>query len=243
MIPIPAIDVKDGKVVRLIQGNFKEEKIYFDKPETVAKHFEEEGARRLHIVDLNGALEGTPKNAAHIEKILKAVKIPVELGGGIRRIETAKFYLNMGVSWVIFGTKACLDRHFTQEAIAEFKGKAIVGIDALNGFLATDGWTKITQTKAVEFAKNVEMLGCRTVIYTDIAKDGVLKGPNFQEIKNISQSLSIDLIASGGVGSLADIKGLLALGRPNIKGVIIGKALYENKFTMREAIGACSQKE
>lgn len=241
MVPIPAIDLKDGKVVRLLQGNFKEEKVYFEKPQEVARRFEEEGASRIHVVDLDGALKGEPKNTKSIEQILKTVRVPVEIGGGIRSLKSAKDYLAMGARWVIFGTKACLDLGFSRELIAELKEKAILGVDARDGFIATDGWTKTTQINAVQFIKDIEKIGGRTVIYTDISKDGVLAGPNLKEIAAVSEAVNLDIIASGGIGSLKDLKALMELKKKNVKGVIIGKALYENKFTVKEAIQACSQ--
>ena len=242
MIPIPAIDLKGGKVVRLLQGKFKEETIYPDGPEKIARRFEEQGASRIHVVDLDGALKGTPKNLSSIEKILKSVRTPLEVGGGIRSIEIAASFLEMGVAWVILGTKACLDEGFLKEALAELGEKVIVGIDALDGFIATDGWTQVTRTKATDLAKTVQSLGGKTVIYTDISKDGALKGPNLKQIRDFSQSFSEDVIASGGISSLDDLSKIMALKRENIKGVVIGKALYENKFTLKDAVKACSQK-
>ncbi|OIO39528.1 MAG: 1-(5-phosphoribosyl)-5-[(5-phosphoribosylamino)methylideneamino]imidazole-4-carboxamide isomerase [Candidatus Omnitrophica bacterium CG1_02_46_14] len=243
MIPIPAIDLKDGKVVRLLQGNFNEEKIYLETPEAVAKRFEEDGAARLHVVDLDGALGGQPKNLRSVEAIIKNVKIPVEVGGGIRNLKTAEEYFRMGVSWVIFGTQACLDSGFLKEAISGFREKLIVGIDALDGFVATHGWTKVTGIKAVDMAKDIQALGTKTAIYTDITKDGALQGMNLKEIKTLSSSISMDVIASGGVTSLGDLEALLDLKQKNITGVIIGKALYENKFSLKNAIKQCLQKE
>ncbi len=243
MIPIPAIDLKNGKVVRLLHGNFKEEKIYFDKPEVVAKRFADEGAARLHVIDLDGALEGRPKNSGCIEAILKSVKTPIEAGGGVRSLKAAAHYFEMGVSWVVFGTKACLDTGFMREAITEFKHRAIIGIDALDGFVATDGWTKITKIHAADLAKDVEALGGKTVIYTDISKDGALQGINLKEIQRLSQSVNMNIIATGGVSSLQDIQSLLDLKQRNIAGVVIGKALYENKIQLKDAVRTCLQKE
>ncbi len=241
MIPIPAIDLKDGKVVRLFQGKFDAEKVYFDKAEFVAKRFEAEGAARIHVVDLDGALRGCPKNLGEIEAVLKAVKTPVEVGGGIRDLKTVEQYLEMGAAWVILGTKACLDPGFMEEAIAEFRDQVIVGMDALDGLLATDGWTRTTQIKATDFVKQVELLGGKTVIYTDISKDGALRGPNLKEISALGRSVHLDVIASGGVGALEDLKSLIDLKQKNIIGIVIGKALYENKFSLKEAIDLCSQ--
>ena len=243
MIPIPAIDLKNGKVVRLLHGDFKEEKIYSETPVAVAKRFEEAGAARIHVVDLDGALEGRPKNLSSVEAIIRNIKTPVEAGGGVRSLKTAEEYFRMGVSWVIFGTQACLDSGFLKEAIAEFGPKAIIGIDALSGFVATDGWTKTTKIKAVDLAKDAESLGVKTVIYTDISKDGALGGMNLKEIKALSQSVSMDVIASGGVSSLQDIQSLLDLKQKNITGVIIGKAIYENKIQLKDAVKTCLQKE
>ncbi len=239
MIPIPAIDLKGGKVVRLLQGNFKEEKIYSEKAGVLAKRFKEEGARRIHVVDLDGALGGAPRNMAVIEALAAEIKVPLEVGGGIRSLETAETYLSRGVSWVILGTKACLDKGFLSEALEEFGEKIIVGLDALDGILATDGWTKSTKIKALDYAKEVERLGAQTIIYTDISKDGALQGPNLEGIKGMSLAIGVDLIASGGISSLEDLKAILALKRENIQGVVIGKALYENKFSLKDAVRVC----
>ena len=239
MIPIPAIDLKDGNVVRLLHGNFKEEKIYFEKAPVVAKNFEADGAERLHVVDLDGALHGKPKNITSVEAILKSVRMPVEIGGGIRDLKTAKLFFEMGVSWVILGTKACLDKGFLQEALAEFKNKIIVGIDASKGLVATDGWSKITNIRAAAFAADVEKLGGETIIYTDISRDGALAGPNLTEIEAMGRATKMNVIASGGVGALSDLSKISALKQKNITGVIIGKALYEKKFTLRDAIRTC----
>lgn len=242
MIPIPAIDLRGGQVVRLLQGDFKRETVYSDSPETVARELESAGAPRLHVVDLDGALSGRPANLSAVEAILKKIRVPLEVGGGIRGPEAISRYLQMGASWVILGTKACLDHGFLREALTEFKDKIIVGIDAKAGLVATDGWTRVTQTQASELALRAQEWGCRTLIYTDIARDGVLEGPNLSEIRRLSEAVTLEVIASGGVGTLKDLERLAGLGRPNIAGVIIGKALYEKKFTVAEALRACSPK-
>ncbi len=239
MIPIPAIDLKEGRVVRLLHGNFKEEKIYPVKPEEVAQGYQEQGAERVHVVDLDGALRGKPANLDLVEKILKHVKIPLEVGGGIRDLKSVAEYLQMGVRWVILGTKACLDRGFMQEAVKEFGGSVIVGMDALGGMIATDGWTRITTTRAIDLAVEYQKAGGQALIYTDISKDGALQGPNLKEISLMCQATSLEIIASGGVGSLKDLKNLMELKKANLKGVIIGKALYENNFTLSEALKTC----
>ena len=233
---IPAIDLKDGKVVRLLQGRFDEEKVYDESPESIAKRFESEGAGRIHVVDLDGALHGAPKNRGLVESIIQAVKIPVEVGGGIRSIEDADAYLKLGARWVIFGTKACLDMGFLKEALAEFGESAIIGIDAKDGFVAVDGWTKVLSIKALELAREVEKKRGRTIIYTDISKDGALKGPNLSQVDELSNAVRVSIIASGGVGCLDDLKSLRDLGKKNLSGVIVGKAIYEKKFTVAEAV-------
>lgn len=240
MIPIPSIDLKGGRVVRLLQGRFDTEIVYDEAPKTVAKRFEDEGAERLHVVDLDGALGGEPKNLPGIEAILGAVRMPVEVGGGLRSLEQAQRYLGLGASWVIFGTKACLDPGFLKEAVAEFGERVIVGLDAVDGYVATDGWTKVLEKKAVTLAKEVQQAGGRTVIYTDISRDGALSGPNLEHLEALAAAVQIRVIASGGVSSAADLKSIKDLGRENIAGVIIGKALYEKRLTLKEAIAACS---
>lgn len=240
MIAIPAIDLKDGKVVRLFQGKFDAESVYAEAPETIAKRYESEGAERIHVVDLDGALEGKPRNLAIIERILRAVKTPVEVGGGIRDVERAKKYLEMGARWVILGTQACLDEGFLKEAVSELGARVIIGVDAREGHVAVEAWTKVLPLQALEMVKRVEAFGGETVIYTDIAKDGALSGPNLKQAKRVCESVSLSVIASGGVGSLKDLEALHALKKENLLGVIIGKALYEKKFSLKEAIGACS---
>ena len=241
MLAIPAIDLKGGHVVRLLQGNFKEEKVYTDKAEGIARGFERAGAQRLHVVDLDGALSGKPTNLAVVEKIIQTVKTPVQVGGGVRDLKTAERYFQIGAYWVILGTKACLDAGFMEEALAEYGEKVIIGIDARDGHVATDGWTKLLPVKAEELAQQAKALGARTVIYTDISKDGMLGGPNIREISRLSEAISLDWIASGGIGSLNDLRELSALKRQNIVGAVIGKALYEQKFSLKEAIQACLQ--
>lgn len=242
MIPIPAIDLKDGKVVRLLRGDFKTVKVYSQRPEEIARQFEEGGAQRIHVVDLEGALAGKPKNRSSLEKILKSVRTPVQMGGGIRDLKTAHQYFEMGAGWVIFGTQACLDLGFLKEAIGEFGGKALVGLDASDGWIAIDGWTKITRTPALELAQRVESLGGKTVVYTDISRDGALQGPNLLQIKKLCESVKIDVIASGGVSSLSDLAVMVKMNQKNLLGTIVGTALYERRFTLAEAFKTCLQK-
>ncbi|MBI2095196.1 MAG: 1-(5-phosphoribosyl)-5-[(5-phosphoribosylamino)methylideneamino]imidazole-4-carboxamide isomerase [Candidatus Omnitrophica bacterium] len=243
MIPIPAIDLRGGKVVRLSRGDFREETVYPERPERVAARFEAEGASRIHVVDLDGALGGKPRNLGAVEALLGKIKIPVEVGGGIRDLKTAADYFERGARWVILGTRACLDGGFLKEAVSEYREKIIVGIDALGGRVATDGWTKVTKIPAAELAKKTEALGGRTVIYTDISKDGLLGGPNLKAVKALAEAVAIDVIASGGVGSIGDVRDLVALKQANLLGVIIGKALYEKKLNLADAVKTCLQKE
>jgi phosphoribosylformimino-5-aminoimidazole carboxamide ribotide isomerase len=243
MVPIPAIDLKGGRVVRLFQGDFDKEVVYPQKAEEMARRFESEGAQRIHVVDLDGALKGEPKNQALIENILRSVKVPVEVGGGIRDLKQAERYLTMGVRWVILGTKPSLDTGFLREALSTLGERAIIGIDARDGRVATDGWTNVLSLKALDLAERVEALGGKTVIYTDISRDGALKGPNLKQIDEFCGVLRLDVIASGGVSDLKDLKALGALKKTNLAGVVIGKALYENKFSLNEAIRACLPSE
>ncbi len=240
MIPIPAIDLRDGKVVRLLQGDFSKQKTYSENPGDIARAFQDEGARRLHLVDLDGALGGEPKNQDSVERILAAVHIPVQLGGGVRRLDMAAAYLRLGVRWVVLGTKACLDAGFLREAVREFGERVIVGIDARDGRVATDGWTKVTARLATELAAEVERAGAKTVIYTDIAKDGALVGPDLAGVRAFAGAVTMNVIASGGVSGAGDVRAFAELGIPNLAGVIIGKAFYEGRLTMAEALRAAA---
>ena len=240
MIPIPAIDIKDGAVVRLLHGEFSEKTIYDVSPTEVAERYAGEGAKRIHVVDLDGALHGEPKNFGTVEALLRKVAVPVEVGGGIRSLRTAAHYFEIGAAFVILGTKACLDKGFMAEAVKEFEDKIIIGIDARDGFVAVDGWTKVTQTRATELAQQAESIGAQTVIYTDISKDGALKGPNVDGIRKFCHAVKCEVIGSGGIAELEDLAELKKLGLKNLSGIVIGKALYEKNFTLKEAIQLCS---
>ena len=241
MFPIPAIDLKEGRVVRLRQGQFKEEKVYDRDPAQIARDYEADGAARIHVVDLDGALHGEPKNLPLVEKAVRAVKAPVEVGGGIRDLDRVRRYFEIGVKWVILGTKACLDKGFLKEAIAEFGDRVIVGVDAKAGQVAVDAWTRYVDVQADDLAKSVQACGGKTIIYTDIARDGAMTGPNLKQIAWMTDSVEIDVIASGGVSSLKDLEALRALKKKNLKAVVIGTALYEKKFSLKQAIQACLQ--
>ncbi|AKL93700.1 1-(5-phosphoribosyl)-5-[(5-phosphoribosylamino)methylideneamino] imidazole-4-carboxamide isomerase HisA [Clostridium aceticum] len=231
MIIYPAIDIKDGKCVRLTQGKFDEEKVYFENPQQVAKLWQQKGAEILHVVDLDGALEGRSKNLSVIQEIVNSVNIPVQLGGGIRSLETIKALMALGVDRVIIGTKAIQDKAMLKEAVEAYGDKIIVSIDAKDGYVAIDGWTKTSEVSAIDFASEIEKIGVATIVYTDIARDGMLKGPNFEAIQHLQSHVKVNIIASGGVSSLEDLKKLSEIG---VAGAIVGKALYEGKVDLEE---------
>ncbi|MEK6677809.1 MAG: 1-(5-phosphoribosyl)-5-[(5-phosphoribosylamino)methylideneamino]imidazole-4-carboxamide isomerase [Nitrospirota bacterium] len=234
MIVIPAIDLKEGKCVRLLQGRMEDATVYSDNPEETAKRWVAEGAELLHIVDLDGAFTGGMKNLSAIESIRKAIRIPVEVGGGIRDIERIDQLLSLGVNRIILGTVAVEKPELVKEACKKYPGRILVGIDAKNGFVATKGWVEVTQIKAKELALKMQGYGAAGIIYTDISKDGMLSGPNIEATREMVESLNIPVIASGGISSIDDIKRL-----SNIKGLwgaITGKAIYSGALNLKEAI-------
>lgn len=239
MLVIPAIDIRKGKVVRLQQGRFENTTVYSQSPEDMAARFISEGARRIHVVDLEGALDGKPASRDIIEEMVKEKGARFQVGGGIREPKTIDSYLRIGVSWVVCGTRACLDKGFLKEVLQSFGDSVIVALDASEGFLATDGWTKLTSFRTDELIERVMEYGGREVIYTDISKDGMLSGPNTKEITRLVERFSINIIASGGISGLKDISALRAIESPKMAGVIIGKALMEGKFSLKEAINLC----
>ena len=242
MLIIPAIDIKSGKCVRLFQGRMDKETVYSDDPVSVAKRWEDEGAEFLHIVDLDGAVSGVPKNKEIIESIIKSVKIPLEVGGGIRNIETIKEYFSIGAKKVVIGTVAWENPILISEVCKVFPERIIVGIDAKNGNVAVRGWEDVTETSASTLAKRFEGMGISGIIYTDISRDGTLSGPNIDSIKSFAKSISIPVIASGGVSDINDIKNIMKLKKHGVTGVIVGKALYSGAVNLREAIELCSHK-
>ena len=235
MLVIPAIDLKDGKVTRLTRGDFKLEKVYSDDPINVAKKWEAAGARRIHLVDLDGAISGEFKNLPLIQEIQKSISIPVELGGGVRSEKVIEEALFIGISYVIIGSRL-VDENFSKRVIKKFGDKLIMGVDAKDGKVAVSGWTKTTELDYVEFIKRLEGRGAKTVIFTDIAKDGMLQGPNFDALKRVLDETSVDVIASGGVSSIDDLLKLKRLETKGLIGAIVGKALYEKRFDLKEAI-------
>ena len=223
MIIFPAIDLKNGKCVRLEQGDFSKENIYSENPLEIAIKWQEQGAEYLHLVDLDGALTGVSCNLDAIVKIVSALKIPVQVGGGIRTKKQVEELLAAGVERVIIGTKALSDKDFIRELINDFGEKVIVSIDAKDGFVAIKGWTEISSIKAVDLALELKVYGLRTLVYTDIAKDGMMVGPNFAELENINNLTGLQIIASGGVSTPSDVEKLRQM---DVYGAIIGKALY-----------------
>lgn len=229
----PAIDLKDGNCVRLLQGDYNEVTIYGSSPAEMAKKWESLGGTYLHIVDLDGAKEGKGINDAAIRQIVAAVQIPIELGGGIRTLEDIKRQLDQGVGRVILGSAAIKNKGLVKEAIETFGAdKIVVGVDAKGGKVAVEGWLEVTDTTALSFCKELEAIGVTTVIYTDIAKDGMMQGPNIEETAKLVEATQLDIIASGGVSSMEDLERLEAIG---VHGAIIGKALYIGAIDLREA--------
>jgi phosphoribosylformimino-5-aminoimidazole carboxamide ribotide isomerase len=235
MLVIPAIDLMDGKCVRLLRGEAKSKVVYSDDPVATAKKWESQGAEYLHLIDLDGAITGTISNLNHVQNIFRSVSIPTEFGGGVRGMDQISAVLQAGVERVILGTKAC-QRDFLADAVSWFGDKIAVGIDARNGMVAVEGWTRSTDLRAVEFAQQVEQMGVKTVIFTDISVDGTLKGPNLASIEELTDAVNMDIIASGGVSSLEDIRRIRALEEKGVVGVIVGKALYEGTIDLPEAI-------
>ena len=237
MLIIPAIDIRGGKCVRLTQGDFGKEKVYSDFPEDQATKWQEAGAKYLHVVDLDGAREGTPTNLFAIKKILENVDISIEVGGGIRTMEDIETYLDLGVTRVILGSAAVENPELIKEAADEFGGENIVvGIDARNGLVAVHGWNDFGAIKAEDLAMQIGDYGVSTIIYTDIARDGMLGGVDAENLADIAEKSGISVIASGGISTLEDIENLKKYESSGIVGAIIGKAIYENVLDLAEAI-------
>ncbi|MDY3331309.1 MAG: 1-(5-phosphoribosyl)-5-[(5-phosphoribosylamino)methylideneamino]imidazole-4-carboxamide isomerase [Pelistega sp.] len=237
MLLIPAIDLKDGRCVRLRQGEMNDATVFADDPSVMAKQWLDKGANRLHLVDLNGAFAGKPKNADAIKRILKEIddEIPVQIGGGIRDMDTVEAYLDMGLEYVIIGTAAVKDPQFLQDACAAFQGHIIVGLDAKDGKIATDGWSKITKHDVIATAQRFEDFGVEAIIYTDIGRDGMLSGVNVEATLKLAQAVSIPIIASGGVHNMNDIRALAQHTADGIEGVILGRSIYEGTLDFEEA--------
>ena len=241
MIVIPAIDLKNGQCVRLEQGLMEKDTIYSDNPAAMARHWQDEGGELLHLVDLDGAFAGVPKNREAIQAIVAAVDIPTELGGGIRDLETIEAYLNLGIDRVILGTVAKENPALVGEACRRFPGRIVVGIDAKGGLVAVRGWAEVTEKKAIDLAREMEAFGVAAIIYTDIARDGMMQGPNLEATAALAESISIPVIASGGVSCLEDIRNLLQIEASGVAGVITGKAIYTGSLNLREAVALTKQ--
>lgn len=233
MIIYPAVDVREGKCVRLTQGEFNKETVYSDNPVEMALRWEKMGAQYLHVVDLDGARTGKAQNIAVISEMAVKMGIPVQLGGGIRTIEMIETILCKGIERVILGTSAVKDPELVKRAVKTFENNVVIGIDAKDGMVAIEGWEKTSEFKAIEFARKMEDLGAKTIIYTDISRDGMLNGPNLKAMEDMAKAVKIDIIASGGVGKLDDIKNLKEVG---VSGVIVGRALYTGDVDLKQAI-------
>lgn len=237
MLVIPAIDLKDGRCVRLRQGDMAAETVYSEDVPAVARTWQEGGASLIHVVDLNGAVDGEPRNLPQIETLLKTVKVKVQVGGGIRTMETVRRYLHAGVSRVVLGTAALTNRAFLEQACKEFPHRILLGLDARDGKVAVKGWTSVSDTRAIDLMNEVGELAIGAVIYTDIARDGMLNGPNLPALKEVAAASSFPVIASGGISRVEDLLAVRALG-PRIEGAIVGKALYDGKLDFAAAQAA-----
>ena len=243
MILFPAIDLKDGRCVRLVQGDMDQATVFNDDPGAQAADFESQGFRWLHLVDLDGAFAGKPVNAAAVEAILKRVTIPVQLGGGIRDLRTVEGWLTRGIKRVIIGTAAVRDPAFVREAARLFPGQIAVGIDARDGRVAVEGWARLSEMQADDLGRSFEDAGVAAIIYTDIARDGVLKGLNMEATLALAEALTIPVIASGGLASLDDVKRLLQPDCAKLEGAISGRALYDGRLDPKEALALIAAAE
>lgn len=236
MLLIPAIDLKDGKCVRLRQGRMEDSTVFSDDPVAMAERWVKAGARRLHLVDLNGAFAGQPVNAQVIRRIVQTFPdLPIQVGGGIRDQQTVEAYLDAGVRFVIIGTKAVQEPGFINDLCAEYPGHIIVGLDAKDGRVAVDGWSKLSKHDVVDLARIFERYGVEAIVYTDISRDGMMQGVNVEATVRLAQAISIPVIASGGVSTLDDVRALCAVEKEGIMGAIIGRALYDGAIDLVEA--------
>lgn len=243
MIIFPAIDIRGGKCVRLLKGDFAKETVFSDKPEEMAKKWQAQGAEFLHLVDLDGALAGKSQNLATVEKILAAVDIPVELGGGIRTMENIDDVLALGVRRVILGSVVVRDPELVREACAKYGDRIVVGIDAKEGIVAVDGWGVSGDVEATALAKEMKKAGVKTIIYTDISRDGTLSGVNVEATAKLARESGVAIVASGGVKSIADIEALKPYEKDGIEGVIVGKSIYMGTLDLAEAIEIAAKED
>jgi phosphoribosylformimino-5-aminoimidazole carboxamide ribotide isomerase len=240
MLIIPAIDLKDGQCVRLKQGRMEDSTVFSSDPAAVAKQWVDAGCRRLHLVDLNGAFAGEPVNGDVVRAIAAAYpNLPIQIGGGIRDLATIEHYVKAGVSYVIIGTKAVKQPEFVSEACRAFPGRVIVGLDAKDGLVATDGWAEVSEVRAVDLARRFEADGVESIVYTDIARDGMMQGVNVEATLEMAKASSIPVIASGGITNMDDIRALQAVSSQGIMGAITGRAIYEGTLDVAEAQAYC----
>jgi len=238
MIVIPAIDLKEGRCVRLTQGRMDRESVYSEDPVGMAEHWEGKGAKRLHVVDLDGAVTGKPVHRSLIQEMARTVRVPVEVGGGIRDLGTVENYLSSGAEWVILGTAAFKNRPFVREACARFPGKIILSLDAKGGEVAIEGWYEVAPLKAIDFAREFEGAGLASIIFTDVDRDGMGTGLNWEMTRALARATSIPVIASGGVSRVEELEDLKKLEPEGVRGVIIGRALYTGQVQLEDAIRA-----
>lgn len=241
MIVIPAVDIKNGKCVRLSQGRMDAETVFSDDPSAMARKWDAFGVDIIHVIDLDGAIQKRPKNIESIRDIIACVNARVQVGGGIRNLETIETYLKLGVHRVIIGTEAIRNPHFVRDACRLFPGHIVVGIDARNGLVAVEGWTETTKTMAVDLAMQLEDQGVTAINFTDIHRDGMQTGPNIEETRKLAETISIPVVASGGVATIQDIRNLLPLEPLGVMGVITGKALYAGSLDLAEAISLAGE--
>jgi len=234
MLIVPAVDLKAGRCVRLLQGRADAETIFSDDPVATARRWESEGAPRLHLVDLDGAFGGGPAQTAIVRDIARSISIPVEVGGGLRSAEHVEAVLDAGARWAIVGTRAALDPVFLGDVCRRFADRIIVGVDASDGRVAVEGWTRVLDLEAVALARDAAAAGACTIIYTDISRDGTQSGPNVWSTEAVARAAGIPVFASGGVGSLDDIRQLAGI--PGVEGVVVGRALYTGALTLRDAL-------
>ncbi|MCP4625831.1 MAG: 1-(5-phosphoribosyl)-5-[(5-phosphoribosylamino)methylideneamino]imidazole-4-carboxamide isomerase [bacterium] len=236
MLIIPAVDIKNGKCVRLVQGRKEEETVFADDPVAMAQKWEQAGAELIHVIDLDGAFEKSPQNLEAVKRILQTIDTPIQLGGGIRDQQTALTFLEMGVQKVIIGTEAIKNPVWVERLAGRFADRVIVGIDARNGLVAIEGWTEDTRTRAVDLAKRFENCGIAAINFTDIHRDGMQSGPNIEETRKLAEAIGIPVVASGGVATIKDIQNLMPLESVGVIGVITGKALYSETLNFTEAL-------
>ncbi|MBN1353789.1 MAG: 1-(5-phosphoribosyl)-5-[(5-phosphoribosylamino)methylideneamino]imidazole-4-carboxamide isomerase [Candidatus Omnitrophica bacterium] len=238
---IPALDIMDKKVVRLQQGEFNKERTYSENPILVAKEWKEQGAQRLHVVDLDGARLGKPVNMDVVSYMIRSVNIDVELGGGLRRYQDVEAAFKIGARFAIVGTRAVSDEAFCRKLIDSFGDRIIFAVDAKDGKVAIKGWKEVSENTIVEYIKNLESMGAKKVIYTDISRDGMMSGPNLETLKEVLESSSLDVMVSGGISDIRDIKVMKGLEKYGLKGIVIGMALYEGRLDLKKAITCVSE--